>query len=133
MTLFADTSALVGLLDHDDPRHDAVVAAWAAVSQSGRLVSSNYVVVESFAVAQRRLGMEAARALHDELLPLIEVVFVTSSEHDAATAAFLAAGRRGLSFVDCASFEVMRGRGIRDALALDADFGRQGFRVLPAL
>lgn len=132
MTVFVDTSALVGLLDHDDPRHDAVVAAWAAASDAARFLTSNYVVVESFAVARRRLGMASVRALHDRLLPLVEVVFVTAAEHEAATAAFLAADRRGLSFVDCASFAMMRRRGIRTALALDADFGRQGFRVLPA-
>ena len=31
-----------------------------------------------------------------------------------------------------AEFEIMRRHGIRDALALDSDFARQGFRLLPS-
>ena len=131
MSVFVDTSAVVGLLDEDDPRHDAVVAAWESLAGSGRFVTSNYVVVESFAVAQRRLGMTAARTAHDAIFPLVETVFVSPEEHKIATAAFLTAGRRRLSFVDCASFELMRRRGIASALALDADFAEQGFEVLP--
>ena len=131
MSVFVDTSAVLGLLDESDPRHDAVVAAWESLAGSGRFVTSNYVVVESFAVAQRRLGMRAARTAHDVILPLIEMVFLSPEEHEIATAAFLAADRRRLSFVDCTSFELMRRRGIASVLALDADFAEQGFEVLP--
>ena len=131
MSVFVDTSAVVGLLDESDPRHDALVAAWESLAGSGQFVTSNYVVVESFAVAQRRLGMKAARAAHDAILPLIEIVFLAPEEHETAAAAFLAAGRRRLSFVDCTSFELMRRRGIASALALDADFAEHGFELLP--
>lgn len=131
MSVFVDTSAVLGLLDESDPRHDAVVAAWESLAGSGRFVTSNYVVVESFAVAPRRLGMRAARTAHDAIFPLIEMVFLSPEEHEVATAAFLAAGRRRVSFVDCTSFELMRRRGIASALALDADFAEQGFELLP--
>ena len=51
--------------------------------------------------------------------------------HAAAVASRFAAGRRKLSLVDCTSFEFVRRRGLTDALALDDDFARQGFRLLP--
>ena len=73
----------------------------------------------------------AARAWGD-LLNADEVVRVEAEVHAAALGAFLAAGQRGLSLVDCTSFEVMRRGGIRRAFTLDADFLRQGFEVLPA-
>jgi predicted nucleic acid-binding protein len=45
-------------------------------------------------------------------------------------AAWLEANRRGLSFVDCTSFEVMRQRGVQQAFAFDGHFEEQGFKVL---
>ncbi len=131
MTVFVDTSALMTLLDRGDPRHDATVAAWDSVAETADLLTSNYVAVESFALAQSRMGMAALRALCTDILPAMEVAFVTSEEHAASLGTVLAADRRRLSFVDCSSFEMMRRRGIRTALALDRDFARQGFRVLP--
>jgi predicted nucleic acid-binding protein len=35
--------------------------------------------------------------------------------------------------VDCTSFEVMRRRGIRRALAVDGHFAEHGFETIPAL
>ena len=49
-----------------------------------------------------------------------------------ALAALFAARRRKLSLVDCTSFELMRRHGLSEALALDDDFARQGYRCLPA-
>ena len=127
-----DTSAILALLDGDQPLHRQVEQAWNEAVSSGRpLLTSNYIAVESFALARQRMGMEAARAVADVLLPLMTTFFVTPDVHAAATAAWLAAGRRRLSFVDAASFEVMRRHGITEALALDADFELQGFRLLP--
>ena len=132
MSLFVDTSAILALLDGSQPGHRAVSEAWDRAMEAGRrLLTSNYILVESFAVAQRRLGFEAVRAIADGFCPLMETLFVNEETHLAATAAFLAAGRRRLSFVDCASFELMRRHGVREALALDDDFARQGFRLLP--
>lgn len=132
MSVFVDTSALIALLDRNEPRRGAVVEAWDRALDGGQnLCSSNYVVVETLALVQRRRGMDAVRALHHDVLPPIEMLFVSPEEHRIATAAFLAAGRRRLSFVDCTSFELMRRRGMRSALALDADFAEQGFEVLP--
>jgi predicted nucleic acid-binding protein len=39
--------------------------------------------------------------------------------------------RRELSLVDCSSFELMYAGGIRQALALDDDFEKEGYRLLP--
>lgn len=132
MSLFVDTSALLALLDDEQPHHRAVAAEWRRAVESGRLLlTSNYIQVESFALVQRRLGVEAVRALVEVFLPLMSTLHVPERIHRAATAALLVAGRRRLSFVDCVSFELMRERGIREALTLDADFEQQGFRVLP--
>ena len=134
MTLFVDTSALLAYLDADQPRHADVAEAWRqAMEDRDSLVTSNYVLVETFALVQRRLGLDAARALAGDLVPLLRPLWVDEELHAAATAALFTAGRRKLSLVDCTSFELMRRHGIAVALALDADFARQGFRILPPL
>ena len=132
MSVFVDTSAFLALLDRAQRRHADVANAWKEIVAADRpLVTSNYVVVETFSLLQRRMGMDAVRALVTCFLPLTETVFATEPVHDAAVSAFLTADRRRLSFVDCVSFELMRRRGIADALSLDADFQREGFRLLP--
>lgn len=44
---------------------------------------------------------------------------------------FQARGDKSYSFTDCTSFALMRRLGLEEAVALDADFRREGFRVLP--
>ena len=75
--------------------------------------------------------MDAVRALTTAFLPLLSVDWVDESLHSAGHAAMLTANQRDLSLVDCVSFEVMRRRHIARVLALDADFDRQGFSVVP--
>lgn len=131
--VFVDTSALIAVLDAEQPRHVEVAGAWKDLLLTATpLVTTNYVTLETNAVVQRRSGMTAVRALETDLLPPLDVEWVDQDTHAKALAAFLAADRRGLSLVDCTSFEVMRRRGIRRAFALDDDFRRQGFEVLPA-
>lgn len=134
MALFVDTSALIALLDADEADHAAVRQSWeSALAASRRLVSSNYVVLESLALLQRRFGMSAVRALLDGLLPLIEVHWVDEALHEASTRALRLADRRALSLVDCTSFELMRELDLHSALTLDAHFVEQGFEVAPPI
>lgn len=129
MTAFVDTSALIALLDTDDPAHGEVREAWReAVLDAEGLVATDFVVVEAAAVAQRRWGLDGARVLLDELIPLIEIQSVSVDDRIAGMNALLAAGRRRLSLVDCVSFVMMRRMGIRDYLGTDPHFDEQGFR-----
>jgi predicted nucleic acid-binding protein len=94
------------------------------------LVTTNYVVVETCAVLQRRFGIPAVRRLVRNVLSPVFIEWVTDDEHDLAVEALLVAGRRGLSLVDCTSFEVMRDLDIRECLAFDPHFEEQGFTVV---
>jgi predicted nucleic acid-binding protein len=131
MMAFLDSSAIYALLDADDAGHGRVSSVLAAVAPGTRLLTHQYAVVESVALAQRRLGVAAVRDLV-RLLDVVDVVPVDRALHDRAVTALLAAGRRRVSLVDWTSFEFMRERGIRMAIALDADFIDQGFEVVPA-
>lgn len=130
MSVFVDTSALLALLDADDPEHQRAMTAWDELAEErAPLVSTNYVIVETVAVAQHRLGIDAVRALVDDILPVIEIRIVDATVHDAAIAALLAAGRRQLSLVDCASFEVMRRGELQRAFAFDKHFRERRFTL----
>lgn len=96
------------------------------------LVTHNYVVVESAALVQRRLGPSALRPLLDDLVPLLDVVWVDPDVHRVAVAALLAAQeRRDVSLVDRVSFELMRRRRIDTAFAFDRHFEREGYALVP--
>jgi predicted nucleic acid-binding protein len=91
----------------------------------------NYVVLETAAVVQRRLGTAAVRELHDVLLLPLTVVWVDRELHQAGVAALLAAGARRVSLVDHVSFELMHRERIETAFAFDRDFATQGFSLIP--
>jgi uncharacterized protein len=93
-------------------------------------VTSNYILLETIALLQNRLGIEAARAFHDDVLLLTHVEFVASEMHRSGVAALLSASRRDLSLVDCVSFEVMRTSGINTVFAFDKHFKEQGFTMI---
>jgi predicted nucleic acid-binding protein len=132
MTTFIDTSAFYALLDRDDRNHQKGKKAWMEMlAEPPILVTSNYVLVETFALLQSRLGLEAVRKFQEDVIPIVQVEFVTPEMHRAGTAALLSAGRRGLSLVDCVSFEVMRDSGVKVAFAFDPHFKEQGFDVIP--
>ena len=132
MTVFVDTSALIALLDADEAKHAACAREWKRLLGSdASLVTSNYVIVETCAVAQRRLGMDAVRSLTTDFMPLLAIDWVEETLHGAGHAAMLTANRKELSLVDCVSFEIMRRRDVGTAFALDRDFADQGFSVVP--
>jgi predicted nucleic acid-binding protein len=94
------------------------------------LLSSSYILVETFALVQRRLGMEAVRTVDREMVPLLSLHWLDADLHHRAVAAWLEANRRSLSLVDCTSFEVMRRRDVQQAFAFDGHFEEHGFEVL---
>lgn len=128
---FVDTSALFAFLDRGSADHDTVVRAMMPLLAERRGVTHNYVAVEAEALLHRRRGGAPARRLLNDVLPLIEVAWITPELHARAVESHLADLRRRTSLVDHASFVVMRERGIEDALALDRHFREAGFRVSP--
>ena len=132
MTVFVDTSAFYAVVDRDDASHAAAKQQWTKLLRDETdLCTTNYVLVETMALLQHRIGIHAARRFHEDVAPLLRIAWVKEESHKAGAEAVLSAGRRRLSLVDCVSFHTMRDNGIRTAFAFDADFGEQGFSVLP--
>lgn len=131
MNILVDTSALLAVLDRSDERHPAAKRIWEDMLKGDNiLVCHNYVLVETSAVLTRRIGLDAVRAFVLDVVPVLRVLWVTRDIHEAAVAAHLAAGRRALSLVDCASFEIMRRTGVRKAFAFDPHFREFGYETV---
>ena len=128
MKVFVDTSAFFALLDSSDINHRRALQLFQGLLDSDAfLVTTNYILVESLALVQNRLGVEAVRALLDDMLPVVTVHWVTPETHALALSAMLAARRRRLSLVDCVSFEIMRTSGCQKAFTFDSHFREQGY------
>ncbi len=133
MSVFIDTSAMLPLLNAKDVDHAAAGEEWTSLIDGGEtVVTTNYVLVEAFALVQNRLGMEAARDLYENICPMLHVEWVDPELHEAGMTALLVADRRQLSLTDCVSFQVMRRLGISRAFAFDAHFAEQGFESIPS-
>lgn len=132
MRVFVDTSAFLAILSSDDQNHNQAGQTWTdLVNQEAWLTCSNYILVETFALTQRRLGIQAVRTLHEDILPVVNVEWVDEECHQASVSALLTAGQRQLSLVDCVSFEIMRRLGISTVFAFDRHFEEQGFSAVP--
>ena len=129
-TVFVDTSGFYATMDNADAFHAVAVRLFQqAVMESWSLITTNYVAHESWALIQRRLGMEAVRDLERGLLSLCEIAFVDAALHGAAVQRCLAASRRNLSLTDCVSLEWLNQRQITEAIAQDRHFNEAGIQL----
>src|SRR3990170_8810823 len=128
MSVFIDTSAFLAILNHADQNHVSAKAFWTELIQNEeRIICTNYILVESFALIQHRLGMAAVRAYQRSVVPILEVAWLEPEDHRAAVSLVLTANRWDLSLVDCASFDTMRRLAIETAFTFDPHFSEQGF------
>jgi predicted nucleic acid-binding protein len=128
---FVDTSGILAVIDAAQPEHKAAAQAWEElVRTKEELLTTSYVLVELFALVQSRFGIPAVQAL-DAAFSIVRILWIDAEIHRAALSSVLAASRRNLSLVDCASFEIMRRYGVRTAFAIDRDFLNYGFHTIP--
>ena len=125
--ILVDTSAVYAMSDSQDENHSRSVQLFEElISTDQELLVHSYIVVESAALLQSRLGLPATlnflRNLSD-----FRVHWVRVSDHERAVSVLADESRRGLSLVDCMSFVVMARYGVQEALAFDSDFKRGGF------
>ena len=129
--VFADTSGFLALLNTTDGNHARAKRAFGNLRvRQALLVSTSYVLVETYALLGRRLGLDAARSFRADFAPLIDVVWVDETLHNAGLDILLERRKRLLSLVDAVSFIVMRQKGVAEAFAIDPHFEREGFSLL---
>lgn len=126
--VFADTSGLFALLSATDDNHARAKRAFGNLrARQALLVSTSYVLVETYALVGRRLGLDAVRSFRADFASLIDVVWVDEALHNAGLDLLLDRRKRPLSLVDAVSFIVMRQRSVAEAFAIDPHFEQEGF------
>jgi predicted nucleic acid-binding protein len=130
MIVFTDTSALFALIVRDDYMHIRAKANFDYFEKNDvHLLTSSYVILETIALLQRRVSMQAVSDFHIKIQPLLEIVWVDDEWHSRAMQSLLAQGNKNLSLVDCLSFEIMESKGITIAYTFDKHFIEKGFSV----
>ena len=124
---FLDTGAIYALADRNDADHAVVRKTYLEAER--RFVTHDLVLVEAFSLLTKRLHKQAAlqtigalrRSSKVEIVPLSHVLL------DAAWARCERFADKEWDWIDCASFELMERRGLREALSLDHHFRQAGF------
>ena len=134
MNLFADSSAWIALYDEHDKYHKQARQSFQHLAnQPVVLVLTDYVVAEAATFLLYRAGHARAIrfgdwALHSANVRLIRLDTALWNE---AWRLFKMHDDKDFSFVDCASFAVMRREHIADAFTFDHHFEQMGFRLWP--
>lgn len=129
--VFADTGYWVALLDPNDSLHEKAIATSKGLGKFRQLTTE--MVLDELMAALSQLsvralvtrGVEAIRAN-----PNVEVVPQTSIQFREAFELYKRMTDKEWSLTDCASFELMKARGISEALAHDRHFEQAGLVAL---
>lgn len=131
--VFVDTSAFIALLDPRDDCHDqAVHIEQVLSSQATRLVTTNFVLNETYTGLRGKIQHSAILRFRDSVRQSqrLSVVRITEAVEDQAWEIFARYHDKDFSFTDCTSFALMRQLGITTAFAFDEHFAQFGFALV---
>jgi predicted nucleic acid-binding protein len=130
--IFVDTSAFLAIVNVTDPFHESAMQTWQDLIQNQRtLLCNNYVLLESIALIQRRVDLQAVSILHNDIIPFMEIEWIDETLHNAIINQALTSKRRQISLVDYSSFDTMRRQDVSLVFTFDNHFRQQGFTVIP--
>jgi hypothetical protein len=76
-------------------------------SREEDLVCTNYILVETFALVQHRLGVEAVRTLQEDIVPVLHIEWMDAQSHNTSVAALLTAARRHLRICQTITWSIL--------------------------
>jgi predicted nucleic acid-binding protein len=96
------------------------------------LLTTNYVVGETYTLIRMRLGFAAARQFVDRVRasPVTERIFIPAAWESEAEPLLSRYADQDFSYVDATSFVTMGHRGLTTAFAFDHHFVVAGFTLL---
>jgi predicted nucleic acid-binding protein len=125
---YVDTSFWIALFRSREKHHLQAASIWE--SNREPMLSTVGVLGETWTFLRRRESHAAALAVVDAIQSsdLITVIETDAAVHAAAWKWLRRRDEHECSFVDAVSFEVMRRRRLREAMAFDDDFTRAGYQ-----
>lgn len=131
--LFLDTSHALALVSKRDQHHRAARRVQAGVeARRDRIVTTRGVLLEFGNALHRPEERAVCVRFLDRVRtdPAVDIVDVDASLYERALDLYRSRPDKEWGLVDCASFVVMRERGLTDALTADRHFEQAGFRSL---
>jgi len=130
MNIFADTSGLFALLVKNDYMYVRARENFHYFAENNvQLVTSSFVLVETTALLQSRIGLAPVKDFNAKILPLLDIVWADDKWFAKAIQRLIAQNNRDISLVDCLSFEIMDSHQIEYAFAFDKHFEENGFTL----
>ena len=132
--IFVDTGSFLARYLARDQYHGRAVEAWKRLhSEAPRCFTSNFVLDETFTLLARRAGYRFAAQRGRNILASHHLTVLRPDQDDERSALdlFEKYSDQKLSFTDCVSFVLMRGRRLRRAFSFDRHFVLAGFELWP--
>jgi len=131
--IFVDASAWIALADRSDSNHKKAAAVYPSfLTSNNRLITSNFVIAETYIVLLNELGHPAAFSFLERVKtsPRITRVYSTEDIESEAQAMLGKYRDQDFSYADAVSFTIMKRQKIRKAFAFDKHFISAGFTVV---
>lgn len=129
--IFVDTGAFLALANRKDQHHLEAQRRFQEL-RAGKflLVTSNFILDESYTRLQRKAGMGVAIAFGESLQQSrqIKILSIDRALEEKAWQIFKKYQEHAFSYTDCTSFALMQHKKIHQAFAFDKDFKIFGFK-----
>jgi len=126
--IFLDTSAIFALADQRDIYHAAAVRMFDKARDNGEeMLTHSYILVESAALLERRLGLQVALKFLKEVTQF-HIIWIDEDLHNASVQRLAKSRPADLSLVDAVSFQVMEIENIKHYMGFDQHFAEGNFQ-----
>lgn len=133
MKVFVDTSGFKAVIDPEDEFHSSALKIWQELKEkNAQLVTSNYILDETFTLLRAKCGLDSAvefKKVLGESQKSLTIYRVTVADEAGAWKWFKKKWSK-LSFTDCVSFAMMERLSIEQVITFDRHFARAGFELV---
>ena len=130
--VFVDTWGYLSLYDTREPRHLEVKQYLSSLSSSQKLITTNFILDETFTLLFRRVAFTQAKTALESIRKSVaqsylQIENITSQRFEFAIGLRLKyEDKPDISYTDLTSFVVMREMGIRNVITADEHFVKVG-------
>ena len=131
-SVLLDTSGLFALFDPKDLHHSqAVKISSALIQRQACMILPNFILAESHAMINKRLGPHVAREFLNASLQECQIERVTVEDESTAYAMLQTVSRkRDLSYFDAVTIAVAKRMAIDEIFSFDRHFSLMGLKLV---